>query len=73
MTLLRKHSVSINGHRTSFSIEDPFMDELRRMARRDGKSLSQLITQVDNHRDPGQNLSSSLRLLVLDDLTASRS
>ncbi|MBO6815988.1 MAG: ribbon-helix-helix domain-containing protein [Rhizobiaceae bacterium] len=71
--MLRKHSVSINGHRTSFSIEDPFMDELRRMARRDGKSLSQLITQVDNHRDPGQNLSSSLRLLVLDDLTASRS
>jgi hypothetical protein len=32
LSLVRKHSVTIRGHRTSFSIEDPFFEILEEMA-----------------------------------------
>lgn len=63
-----KHSVTIRGHRTSFSLERPFIDELRRIAVRDGLSLAALVAAVDAARPRGTNLSSALRLAVLDDL-----
>jgi predicted DNA-binding ribbon-helix-helix protein len=60
-----KHSVSIRGHRTSFSLEDPFMDELRAIAMARGMPIAALIAQVDAGRPAGTNLSSALRLFVL--------
>jgi predicted DNA-binding ribbon-helix-helix protein len=62
----RKRSVSIRGHRTSFSIEDAFWTCLKRMARERGLSLSALIAEIDAGRDESDNLSSRLRLAVLD-------
>lgn len=69
---IRRHSVSIHGHRTSVSIEDAFWAELKRLARDEGRSVAAVIATVDRAR-AGQggdapNLSSALRLHVLERL-----
>jgi predicted DNA-binding ribbon-helix-helix protein len=61
---IRKRSVVIAGHATSVTLEEAFWQELRLLARRRGLSLNGLIAGVDTGRRG--NLSSALRLLVLD-------
>ncbi|MBI4182873.1 MAG: ribbon-helix-helix domain-containing protein [Proteobacteria bacterium] len=69
--VLRKRSVVVAGHRTSVSLEDAFWTELRRIAVTRGHSLNQLVTEVDRARPPeAGNLSSALRLFVLESLRA---
>ena len=58
-----KRSVHIAGHATSVSLEQPFWDELIRLANAQTKSLSALIEDIDTERQT--NLSSALRLYVL--------
>jgi predicted DNA-binding ribbon-helix-helix protein len=70
--MLRKHSVTINGHGTSYSIEDEFQAELARLAIAEGKPLARLIAAIDAGRGPGTNLSSAIRLHVLESLRAGR-
>ena len=47
MSLVRKHSVAIRGHRTSFSLEQPFLDDLRAIAAARGMTLAALIAEID--------------------------
>ncbi len=54
----------IAGHATSLSLEEAFWQALREVAQRRGLSLPALIASVDTRR--GGNLSSALRLFVLD-------
>lgn len=68
MSAQRKRSVTIRGHRTSFSLEDAFFAELRDMAARRRLALAALIAEVDAGRPDDVNLSSALRLSVLRDL-----
>lgn len=68
MSRLVKRSVTIGGHRTSYSLEEPFQAELRRLAAARGISLAALIAEIDQARAPGTNLSSALRLHVLEAL-----
>lgn len=70
MSGIVKRSVSIRGHRTSISLEDAFFDELARIASARAVALAALIAEVDATRDRRTNLSSALRLFVLDDLKA---
>lgn len=56
----------ISGHATSVSLEEAFWCELKHIARREGRSLNSLVTDIDNRRSG--NLSSALRLYVLDHL-----
>lgn len=69
---MRKHSVSIRGHRTSITLEDAFMDSLRQMADERGLALAALIAEIDGAQDTPGNLSSALRLAVLDWALSSR-
>ena len=62
-----KRSVMIAGHATSVSLEQPFWDELQKIAKAEEKSLNALITEIDDIKDG--NLSSALRLYVLNPLT----
>jgi predicted DNA-binding ribbon-helix-helix protein len=64
---IRKHSVKLNGHATSVSLEDEYWSELRRMAAQRDLPLAELIGAIDAARK-GENLSSALRLAVLADL-----
>lgn len=63
--LIHKHSATLHGHRTSFSLEDEFWCELKTIAKARGMSLAGLITEIDDRRAGLGNLSSSLRLYVL--------
>lgn len=64
--MIRKQSITLHGHRTSFSIEDAFLDELRAMAAEKSLPLAALIAEIDENRPYGANLSSALRLRVLE-------
>ncbi len=66
MSAVRKRSVIIAGHKTSVSLEEPFWEELAAIAAARGESISRLIGEIDRTRNG--NLSSALRLLVIDDL-----
>jgi predicted DNA-binding ribbon-helix-helix protein len=65
---VRKRSVSIRGHRTSFSLEQDFYEELAAIATARGTPLAALVAEIDAGRDRRTNLSSALRLFVLDAL-----
>ncbi|MBO6551468.1 MAG: ribbon-helix-helix domain-containing protein [Roseitalea sp.] len=69
---VRKRSVSISGHRTSYSVEDPFQDALQALAEDEGLSLARLIARIDAQKPTDSNLSSALRLFVLDAAIAGR-
>ena len=66
MSLVRKRSVSIRDHRTSYSLEQPFYDELLAIAADRDIALAALIAEIDASRPREANLSSALRLFVLD-------
>ena len=64
-----KRSVTLTGHRTSLSLEQPFWEGVKRLAAARGLSVNALVAQVDRSRLTADglppNLSSALRLLVL--------
>ncbi len=62
--LIHKHSATLHGHRTSFSLEDEFWSELKAIAKAKGMSLAGLITEIDDQRGEASNLSSALRVYV---------
>lgn len=66
MSGVRKRSVTIRGHRTSFSLEQAFFDVVAAMAKANGISLSAQICLIDEARGRNANLSSALRLAALD-------
>ncbi len=61
-----KHSVIISGHRTSVSVEDAFWERLVAIAGRRGVSVNALVAKIDRDRDG--NLSSAIRLFVLEEV-----
>ena len=66
---MRKRSVTIDGHRTRVSLEDAFWAELSAIAEQRGLSLNALVAEIDQAAAARRgNLSSALRLFVLDEL-----
>ena len=65
MSTIKKRSVSLHGHRTSFSIEDEFFQILEAMAKTQAIPLARLIANIDEARGSNSNLSSALRLSAL--------
>ena len=59
-----KRSISIAGHRTSISLEEPFWEGLRAIAAAKGMSVQALVGEIDSSRGE-QNLSSAIRVTVL--------
>jgi predicted DNA-binding ribbon-helix-helix protein len=64
-----KRSIVIAGHRTSVSMEQPFWDQLKRIAGERSVSVAGLIAQIDQGRRR-QNLSSAIRIFVLEQALA---
>lgn len=60
----KKHSVSINGHRTSITLEAAFWTALKDIAAAEGVSLNTLVAKIDLNQP--ENLSSALRVFVLE-------
>ena len=60
-----KHSIVIDGHKTSVSLEDAFWSELKGIAHAQKATLGKLVAVIDATRGHG-NLSSAIRLYVLE-------
>jgi predicted DNA-binding ribbon-helix-helix protein len=65
-----KHSLTLQGHRTSVSLEDAFWREFRRIAAARGQPLNALAAEIDASRDPEVGLASAIRVFVLQDCLA---
>ena len=61
-----KRSITIAGHRTSISLEEPFWTALAELAAKADKSVAGLIAEIDRARPPDSNLSSAIRVFVLE-------
>lgn len=67
MSRPEKHSVTLNGHRTSVSLEPEFWVAFRDLAARRNQGLNECAAQIDTARgDTG--LASAIRLEILRDL-----
>jgi predicted DNA-binding ribbon-helix-helix protein len=64
-----KRSIVIDGHKTSVSLEDAFWNGLKDIAQTERVTLSKMVAEIDKKRQLG-NLSSALRLFVLDRVRA---
>ena len=63
---LFKHSIIINGHDTSVSLEHEFWHCLREIADLKHTTVPMLVEQIDRSRN--NNLSSAIRVFVLNHL-----
>lgn len=61
---MKKISVSLNGHQTSISLEPEFFDALNKLAKKNSKSIAELINTIDQNRTLDTNLSSAIRIWV---------
>jgi predicted DNA-binding ribbon-helix-helix protein len=62
-----KRSLTIEGHRTSLSLEPEFWSALQRAASARRKSLAALVAEIDRTRG-ARNLSSAVRVWLLNQL-----
>jgi predicted DNA-binding ribbon-helix-helix protein len=64
-TAICKYSLTIKGHRTSISLEEPFYTALGNVASELDKTIPELIGDIDQqHRESG--LSSAIRIYLLN-------
>ncbi len=61
-----KRSVLVRGHKTSVSLEEPFWNGLKEIAASRRQPVTAVLQQVDLDRQDNSNLSSAVRLFVLD-------
>jgi predicted DNA-binding ribbon-helix-helix protein len=59
----QKRSVRIAGHKTSISLEPVFWDLLKTHAETEGRSINQLVEEIDRKRSG--NLSSAIRVFLV--------
>ena len=59
-----KRSIKVDGRKTSISLEDGFWSALKEIAAAQKTSVQKLVSKIARHK--GRNLSSSIRLFVLD-------
>ncbi|WP_348524711.1 ribbon-helix-helix domain-containing protein [Paracoccus marinaquae] len=65
-----KRSVTIDGHRTSVSLEDAFWTALGRAAEAQEITRAVLIGRIDHARPPEVGLATAIRLFVLAEAEA---
>ena len=63
---IRKHSLTICGHRTSVSLEDEFWTAFREIATAEALSANELAARIDARRDISTGLASAIRVFVLE-------
>ncbi|MGL4280883.1 MAG: ribbon-helix-helix domain-containing protein [Albidovulum sp.] len=68
MSAPAKHSLTLNGHRTSVSLEDAFWRAFREIAEARGRPVNALAAEIDASRNEGTGLATAIRLFVLKDL-----
>lgn len=72
MTPPMKRSVTIDGHRTSVSLEDVFWQGMAEAAKTRAMTRAQLIGRIDHARPPEVGLATALRLFVVAEWRAAK-
>lgn len=67
----QKHSLTLRGHRTSVSLENPFWMAFRQIAQEKGRPINELAAEIDEKRAADCGLASAIRLFVLENVTNS--
>lgn len=62
---MKKVSINIDGHQTSFTLEEEFLNALKNIAKEEGFSMKRMVTEIDLNRGE-KNLSSAIRVFVLN-------
>ncbi|MDH3665636.1 MAG: ribbon-helix-helix domain-containing protein [Paracoccaceae bacterium] len=60
-----KRSLTLQGHRTSVSLEQAFWTEFQDLAKAEGLSVNALAARIDAGRTPPASLASAIRVYVL--------
>ncbi|MCB2110822.1 ribbon-helix-helix domain-containing protein [Albidovulum sp.] len=68
MTRPVKRSLTLNGHRTSVTLEDPFWRAFRAIAVAENRPLNALAAEIDAGRTLETGLATAIRLFVLQRL-----
>ena len=63
---MQKRSLTIHGHRTSISLEEPFWIALKEISRAREQSVASLVKMIAQERVGG--LSSAIRVFILAEL-----
>ncbi|RLK10517.1 ribbon-helix-helix domain-containing protein [Ruegeria conchae] len=61
-----KRSLTLQGHRTSVSLEDEFWQAFRDIARKKDIPINVLAANIDAERDPETGLASAIRVFILN-------
>ena len=61
-----KHSLTLKGHRTSVSLEDPFWQQFKKIAQERDLAINELAAEIDARRGTDAGLASAIRLFILE-------
>lgn len=61
-----KRSLTLKGHRTSVSLEDPFWQAFREIAEMKKRPINDLAAEIDAARDLNTGLATAIRIFVLN-------
>lgn len=67
-----KHSLTLKGHRTSVSLEDPFWKQFKKIAQERDLAINELAAEIDALRGTDAGLASAIRLFILEYITQSK-
>ncbi len=62
---MKKISVSLSGHQTSITLETEFINELKKLAIQQNRSIASIINEIDSTCPGNRNLSSTIRVWIL--------
>lgn len=62
----QKRSLTLRGHRTSVSLEEPFWKAFLKIAATDGQTINGLAAQIDETRGTDTGLATAIRIYVLE-------
>lgn len=63
-----KHSLTLQGHRTSVSLEPEFWLAFRAIAEKRGQPINALAAEIDAERGTDRGLASAIRVFVLNEI-----
>jgi predicted DNA-binding ribbon-helix-helix protein len=61
-----KRSLTLRGHRTSVTLEEPFWSAFRQIAAGRGVPIAALAAEIDTARGDAAGLASAIRVFVLE-------
>jgi len=61
--------MTIAGHRTSITLEQPFWTALEEIASAENASVTELVRRIDAKREEQGSLTSAVRVFILNRLT----